>query len=267
MIVGGDTDSNDLTTEVIDMSSNSDNVTSSSIGELPSKRAWAVGGLIGTTPILCGGWNPYHDSCLTLNQLNQWTQTHMMTKKRAYAASVQLNATTLWIIGGRQSSSGRHHDSTEFLSLDSSNGVPGPKLPYALSSSCAVKIAEDQIYVIGGYATSNSRLNRVLIFNPIDRFSYIEGPSLETKRRDHVCGVMSNGQQSLIVVAGGQNGNGYISSVEIFDPSLNNWISGKKYITVTLRLLCIYFMVTLQLLILKIVPKLNFNKICMQYEL
>ena len=226
LIVGGDTDGNDLATEFIDMSSNSD--VTPLIGDLPSKRAWAVGGLIGTTPILCGGWNPFHDSCLTLNQHHQWTQTHMMTKKRAYAASVQLNTTTLWIIGGRQSSSGRHHDSTEFLGPDSSDGVPGPKLPYALSSSCAVKDAENQVYVIGGYTTSNSRLNKVLIFNPMNGFSYTEGPSLKTKRRDHACGVMYKGQQSLIVVAGGQNGNGYISSVEIFDPILNNWISGKK---------------------------------------
>merc|ERR1712150_364760 len=47
-----------------------------------------------------------------------------------------------------------------------------------------------------------------------------------TKRQSHSCALMSNGQQSKIVVAGGFNGNGRLSSVEIFDPTTNKWISG-----------------------------------------
>ena len=58
-------------------------------------------------------------------------------------------------------------------------------------------------------------------------FTHIEGPPLITKRGHHACGLMSNGQQSKIVAAGGYNGNG-LSSVEIFDPTVNNWIPGKE---------------------------------------
>ena len=53
LIVGGETDDgNDLATEIIDVQSSSD--VTSSFGEIPSKREDAVGGLIGSTPIICG---------------------------------------------------------------------------------------------------------------------------------------------------------------------------------------------------------------------
>ena len=53
--------------------------------------------------------------------------------------------------------------------------------------------------------------------------------ALKNKRRAHTCAVMSNGQQSKIVVAGGTQGFAdFLSSVEIFDPTVNNWIPGKE---------------------------------------
>ena len=148
-----------------------------------------------------------------------------MTTKRAGASSIQLNSTTLWFVGGKNDGGGL--DSSEFVGLDSTVGKPGPKLPYPLYTSCAVKYSADKIYIISGYDGS-SYLNKVLIYNPNNGFTYIEGPTLNTKRRFHACALMSNGQQSKIVVAGGFNGNDGLSSVEILDPTTNKWISGKK---------------------------------------
>ena len=51
LIVGGSTYGNDLATEIIVVQPNS-NVMTSSFGEIPSKRSYAVGGLIGSTPII-----------------------------------------------------------------------------------------------------------------------------------------------------------------------------------------------------------------------
>ncbi len=117
-------------------------------------------------------------------------------------------------------------DSSDFIQLDSPIANPGPKLPYAVSSHCVVKNSQTKVYLIGGYGTSF--LNKVLIFNPMNGFTHIEGPSLITKRSLHACGLMSNGQQSKIIVAGGRNGNDYLSSVEIFDPTVNYWSPGKE---------------------------------------
>jgi len=236
LIVGGYSTysgGNHLATEVIDVQPNS-NVTSS-FEDIPSQRRHAVGGLLGSTPILCGG-DDENDrdqySCFTYSH-GYWIKTHFMTTKRYVAASVQINATTLWILGGYQGEfttiggySDKRLDSSEFVGIDSTVGKPGPKLPYDVSHHCAVKY-KNKVYMIGGKVSSSSYLNKVLIFNPMNDFTHIEGPSLITKRGRHACSLMSNGQQSKIVVAGGY-GNGFnpLSSVEIFDPTVNNWISG-----------------------------------------
>ena len=211
-------------TEVIDVSSSS---SSSPFGDIDSKRPNAVGGLLGSTPILCGAeYGDFEDTCISFKN-SQWTKTHVMTTKRGRAASVQLNSTTMWILGGRVDNDNYiagHLRSTEFIITDSSVGIPGPTLPIAMFQSCAVKYSDHQIYIIGGYG---SMLNKVYIYNPMNGFTYIEGPALINKRRLHVCSLMSNGQQSKIVVAGGTNG-GVLSSVEIYDPTVNNWILGKE---------------------------------------
>ena len=152
-----------------------------------------------------------------------------MTTKRGLAASVQLNSTTLWILGGRKADQD-YLDSTEFIRADSSFGLQGPKLPKAMHSFCVIKYSEQQVFIIGG-RRGNERLNTVYILNPMDDFNYIYGPPLKNSRGDHACGLMSNGQQSKIVVAGGSSKYVdffFISSVEIFDHTVNNWITGKE---------------------------------------
>ena len=113
--MGGETNSgNGFDTQVIDMKSSS-SVTS--FGDIPSKRRNSVGGLLGSTPILCGGY-PYEDSCISFKN-SQWTKTHEMTTKRDEAESVQLNSTTMWILGGQNGVIDKF-DSTEFLTAYSS---------------------------------------------------------------------------------------------------------------------------------------------------
>ena len=228
--LGGD-DSIILTTEVIDVSNGMTNST----GEI-DVRIVAVGGLFGSSPIICGGTSWGNKACAIFlhPSTGQWTQTHTMTIYRGYAASVQLNSTTLWILGGQSCPFCPSLESTEFIGINSFYGISGPKLPITigLDSFCAVKYSEDQVFVIGGrhFDGSSECFNRVFIFNPLNEFSHIEGPPLKTKRQLHSCGLMSNGQQTKIVVAGGMDCSGNIhSTVEIFDPSVNNWISGNKY--------------------------------------
>ena len=211
MIVGGTVSGYDgiLETEIFDIQSNI-NVTSS-FGDIQSGRRDAVGGLIGTTPILCGGYkfpveyadeypdeypddpdDLVYDSCLTLKD-SKWTQTHQMTTKRANAASVQINSSTLWILGGHSGDNNNKALSTsEFVRFDSTVGIPGPPLPYGVKEFCAVKYSTDKIFVIGGYGYSstgrwsNGVLKKVLIFNP-NNFNYTEGPNLITPRYGHTC--------------------------------------------------------------------------------
>ena len=227
LIVGGITNGAvQRTTQVINVANT--NITNS-FGNIPEGRFTTVGGLLGSSPIICGGFNDL--SCLTFQQ-SQWTQTHTLTIPRMGSASVQVNSTTLWLIGGYD-----YSDTTEFIGIDSSVGIPGPKLPIPLIHTCAVKFAEDQIFVIGGIGHCKSSefcWNRVFIFNPLNGFTHIKGPSLKIGRRSHSCGIMSNGQDTKIVVAGGFVPDPpyapKLSDVEIFDPYIKDWITGNKYV-------------------------------------
>ena len=236
LIVGGITNGAvQRTTQVINVANT--NITNS-FGNIPEGRFTTVGGLLGSSPIICGGFNDL--SCLTFQQ-SQWTQTHTLTIPRFGSASVQVNSTTLWLIGGYDYIG--DGDTTEFIGIDSSVGVPGPKLPISIYFPCVVKFSEDQIFVIGGESWeddceySQSCWNKVFIFNPLNGFTHIEGPSLKIGRRSHSCGLMSNAaQHKKIVVAGGfgySNPHDYtpkLSSVEIFYPYVNkDWVTGKNY--------------------------------------
>ena len=96
---------------------------------------------------------------------------------------------------------------------------------------CAIKISENEIFVIGGWDGTSSR-NEVWIYDPQNGFARTQGSSLTTARRAHSCSTMKDGQKTLIVVAGGYNGELFkdhrLDSVEIYDPTDNTWHSGKN---------------------------------------
>jgi len=202
-------------TEVIDLANAS--MTCNSFGELDTTRAQSVCGLLGNTPIVCGGESSsIRQSCLIFGQ----SQTMTMIKPRYGAASVVLNTTTMWVMGGYGNG---YLSSTEFITLE--KAVSGPSLPHAVSYHCAVKFNESQIYVIGGYV-NGQYTNDVYVFNPLDNFSYIYHSTMNYQRGYHGCAVMKDGESLVIVVVGGWDGNDYLDSVEILDPSLSQWIIG-----------------------------------------
>ena len=51
---------------------------------------------------------------------------------------------------------------------------------------------------------------------------------------------MRDGEKTLIVVAGGYNGDHRLDSVEIYDPIENTWHSGKKKFLISKLFISIY---------------------------
>ena len=93
---------------------------------------FATGGLLQNSPIVCGGrdeqWN-YSQDCVVIGQPGMEIE---MIEKRSFAASVALDQSTLWIVGGFY---GNRLSSTEFIKLGqrSSRGVfEGPDLPFTI---------------------------------------------------------------------------------------------------------------------------------------
>ena len=227
LIAGGDVDCvSDRMTEVVELFKTN---STPSFGQLPSTRAGAVGAMFGNAPIICSGrdgFNNYFDSCISFKN-SQWSLSHSMNKKRFYPAGVQINSTTLWILGGQFQLNTL--DSTEFIVQGQSKAIPGPKLPYPVHALCAVKLSEQEIFVIGGFYNRRA----VWIFNPQKDFARKEGPSMNIGRSGHSCGTLRDGEKTLIIVAGGAQVNTALEelplkSVEVYEPTDNTWHEGKQ---------------------------------------
>ena len=250
MIAGGSIDgaASNIMTEVVELVKTN---STPSFGQLPSERIGAVGAMFGNAPILCGGdnesLNNSLDTCISYQE-SEWSQSYSMIQKRSYAASVQVNSSTFWILGGYYfDGSNVYTDSTEFVIQGQSNGVPGPKLPYNLLAMCAVKLSENEIFVIGGYAggytdtdmISTGSRRDVWIYDPKNGFARHRGPSLIIGKHGHSCSTLRDGQKTKIIAAGGVSGELFLAqdvikasppfSVQIYDPTDNTWHSGKTY--------------------------------------
>merc|ERR1712079_144251 len=188
--------------------------------QLPSTREGSVGAMFGNNPILCGGSDEisWFDSCISYEN-HQWKQSHTLNEKRLDAAGVQINPTTLWILGGYSDTSS-YSDSTEFIIEGKITGIPGKKLPYPLIAMCIVKLSDTEIFVIGGQDGNYDYRNEVWIYNPLNGFSRNQGPSLETGRAYHSCSTWDDGKKTVIIVVGGFNG-ALLDSIEIYDPNDN----------------------------------------------
>ena len=195
--------------------------------DITPHRWIARGGLLGTTPVICGGWvaigsgNSLSDECI----LYGTTQVVNMNSINNYHVSVGLNSSMIWILGGHRNGSDVL-DTTEFITVN--GAVNGPTLPEKLTYSCGVKFPDNgKVYMIGGH-TVTSYVKNVWVADPLDGYtSFTQGPSLSENKCNLHCGTMSVGAKSIIVAAGGHNAENFLESVEILDPLSNQWVHGK----------------------------------------
>ena len=187
----------------------------------------ATGGLLQNLPIVYGGRDEKnYDSkdCVVIGQ----PEMEMKMIERSFAASVAIDQSTLWIVGGNNGQ--QSLSSTEFIKLGQPL-VKGPDLPFSISFHSMIQYDEKSIYIVGGI--QNGFLSdKTWIVDPTNEFQIKEGPSLNKARSSHGCAKMTINGRILLVVAGGAK-----NSVEILDPSDNNvWTPGLylKFITIVL---------------------------------
>ena len=231
MVATGQLSSNGQKTEIVDLTDPS----KSCLLEDTSFRWGSTGGLIGTTPIICGGsGGGVPGAYIYLNECILFGTSHVITmnSKRYYPTSVAINTNKIFILGGKNENG--YLKSTEYVTLDGTE--VGPTLPEGFFGSCAVKFHETgDIYLIGGGTTEGNHATatytkNVWFSNPSNEYhaNFSQGPSLMNARYLHACGTMSIGAKSIIVAAGGYAYMTKLSSVEILDPiSSNQWVEGK----------------------------------------
>ena len=195
--------------------------------------SFATGGLLQNSPIVCGGNYPQisqnrniSQDCVVIGQ-----PKIEMIEKRFLAASVALDKSTLWIVGGHFLSS------TEFIKLGQPS-VKGPDLPFTIWGHSMIQYDEKSIYIIGGWQNSSGFINntwmakwnvsnKTWIVDLTNGFQITEGPSLNKGRFIHGCAKMTINGRTVLVVAGGHNLVDSVDSVEILDPLGNNvWSQG-----------------------------------------
>ena len=194
--------------------------------------SFATGGHLQNSPIICGGsQNVFNISqdCVVIGQPEKEMQ---MIEKRYGAASVALDQSTLWIVGGWNGRNGL--SSTEFINLGQPS-VKGRDLPFTIRNHSMIQYDEKSIYIIGGWQNDSGFSNKTWIVDPTNKFRITEGPSLHNGRAYHGCAKMTINGRTLLVVAGGYNG-GRLDSVEILDPSENNaWTQGLYLKSITVE--------------------------------
>ena len=91
----------------------------------------------------------------------------LLTEKRGDAASVVLNQTMLWIVGGFTSINPK---ATEIVRLADQSATRGPDLPLSINRFCMIEYLPSSIYIIGGIQ-ERSISDQVWIVNPNANFT------------------------------------------------------------------------------------------------
>ena len=184
--------------EIIDLSIKGDS-NCKDWAQFPKDVSGATSGVIQDTVIVCGGINydlyESYDVCYSLNSKTTTLKTHMFAK-RAYAASLVIDETTLWITGG-WSDDGlsvyfKRIANSELITLEGNE--LGPQLPIHVDLHALVAIDNTLSMLIGGRTpVDNENVNtQTTHYFDHQENNWIQGPDLMQGRRGHAAGVITD---------------------------------------------------------------------------
>jgi N-acetylneuraminic acid mutarotase len=239
LICGGYTHGSTTDTcEVISLHSSA--ITCKNTPKFPVTLKRAIGGLaFKETPIICGGEQngTLSNRCYSLVN-NQWVSSAGMRSVRDRAAVAQLQDGKLLVTGGLLNdyvilTTGLSESSTPLSSAEmlTEEGwkVNIPSLPVTFAGHCMVTVNSTTVMVIGGWQ-GHFYSGKTFYLN-IREERWTEGPELKKERFFHTCGKIKRDKESqemTIIVAGGENGAQYFTSVEILNEGSNEWQTGPE---------------------------------------
>ena len=156
--------------EIIDLST-SEGTECPSWKKYPYHTEGAVGGFLGTNPIVCGGkrYNfddipiEYSNECHIIRPKKAENFTKMLSKRHD-AASLVIKGKTLWISGGNDGI--ETLSSSEFIESERATSLAGPDLPLALEGHKMIEITDDLTLLIGGSLTKTPETCSHRVFRP-----------------------------------------------------------------------------------------------------
>ena len=219
-------------TEIVDLEDASFKCT---VSQFPTSVSGATGGLVGNTPMICGGYlfygvgDYYGDSlksCYSLKENGEWKFESNLTTPRAYAANGDVIINHKLVIAGGYN--GSILDTIEVVAPNTKSRTLPIRLPVAMYGSCMVPWDTNTFLIIGGYG---STYRRQTYFINMANNTYTTGPDLLTARDFFACNTMNVNGEDFIIVAGG---NGAPKSTEYL-PKANyesGWQKSKHLIVV-----------------------------------
>ena len=214
-------------TEIIDLEDSS--FTCSKVNQFPVSLYASTGGLVGSTPFVCGGYTgSYSNACYTLQENGAWKQdrTASLNTARGYAASGSVIMSNQLVIAGGYN---RNFLSSIELASPNARTTTLPRgLPLGLRSSCIVPWDANTFMVIGGYSSSGGRRETYFI-TPSNK-TVTNGPKLQNARYNVAChDMIVNGEEFIIVIGG--HGSGHEKTIEVLSKARvgDGWKMGKSF--------------------------------------
>ena len=234
LVCGGYVTAGIDTCEVVDLKSptKSCKTTCENLPNLPVTLYGAIGGRgLNENSVICGGDQngTYSKKCFSLEN-NFWVSLHSMNSARGYAAATQLEDGNVLVTGGWNGSV--YLNSAEMLTEEGWESKV-PTLPVNIAYHCMVTVNSTTVMVIGGVQNGSisDQPSGKTFYLTLGQESWTEGPELNYKRGFHSCGKLrrdENGQEMSVVVAAGDDGSSYLSSVEILDEGSSKWKTGPE---------------------------------------
>ena len=232
MVIGGYPYTSDV--KIVDMTSET------STCPKPSDYPLEIYGMVGTfrhnRPLVCGGRFRFANGTTSRTQecheytfeTDSWDNTPFSTvEERRHSSEVFFESDGSWLIlGGEWEVS-----TTSEILPDNGDFSPANNIQASVWVSCLVKINDSHIFVTGGWTDPGNSV-KTNIFNKISGL-WTEMDDMRIARREHACGLVTDGTETEIVVAGGlgynSDGSSYnelLTSVEIFSLSEESWRHG-----------------------------------------
>jgi N-acetylneuraminic acid mutarotase len=172
-----------------------------------------------------GGFSPLSSIESFIPSSNSYLSTAALVPDRGYHTTEIVKDSSgkklVVVIGGE--GSGGILDSIEVYDPAKDEFFAKKSLATARYAHASVVInhnGTEKVMIIGGYNNSGT-VSSIEIYNPWNNTFESNIKNLKTKRFSHSAVVIDDGSGQKVMIAGGHDGSNYLSSVEIYDPSLN----------------------------------------------
>ena len=165
----------------------------------PTSAYGATGGLVGNTPLICGGNSGDSSKCYSLKEDGAWKfESNLNTAGNNAATGSVIMNNKLVLAGGYN---GNRLSTIEVLAPNTEPVTLSIRLPLGMSGSCIVPWDTNTFMIIGGRDESNRR--RQTHFVNMANNTVTNGPSLRKARSGFASHSMNINGEEYIIVAGG----------------------------------------------------------------